>query len=268
MTFIALTIAGSDSSAGAGIQADLKTFSALKVYGTTVITALTAQNTQHIRATAPVEPDFVRDQIDAIFDDMKVDAVKIGMLATSGIVSAVASALEQHQPMYVVIDPVMISSTGRRLLSQEVTEMIARLFPLATLLTPNLDEAAVLLNEPVIDNDAEMEACAEKIAALGAPAVLLKGGHLKGDQAIDVLFDGEQHTRYVVDRIKTQNTHGTGCTLSAAIAAYLAQGCALPQAVARAKTYVTGAIKAADRLSAGSGAGPLNHFWQNEELKF
>jgi hydroxymethylpyrimidine/phosphomethylpyrimidine kinase len=266
MTKIALTIAGSDSSAGAGIQADLKTFSALKVYGTTVVTVLTAQNTQGIRSIAPVEPKFVRDQIDCLFGDMDIEAVKIGMLGTVEIIDAVAEGLEAHKPAHVVVDPVMVSSSGHRVLSREATDqMIARIFPLTTLLTPNLDEAAVLLNEPVIGKASEMEGWAKKIAQLGVSAVLLKGGHLKSTHAPDVLYYQGQCKGFNTGRINTKNTHGTGCTLSAAITAFLATGLNLPQAVKQAKAYITGAIKAADELDIGKGAGPLNHFWQQKK---
>ena len=265
MTYIALTIAGSDSSAGAGIQADLKTFSALKVYGTTAITVLTAQNTQGVRKLAAVESGFVRDQIDAVFEDMKVDAVKIGLLANAEIIAAVAAALELHRPEHVVVDPVMVSSSGTCLLDKKaVAEMVARIFPLASLITPNLDEAAVFLNQAALEEEGAMQEWAQKITSMGARAVLLKGGHLKGGYAKDVLYDGSRHTSFKVERIATGNTHGTGCTLSAAITAFLAQGLSLPQAVARAKTYITGAIKTASRLETGRGAGPLNHFWQYE----
>lgn len=261
MTYIALSIAGSDSSAGAGIQADLKTFSALNVYGTTAITALTAQNTQGIRSVQPVAPEFVRDQIDAIFDDMDVAAVKIGMLGNVEIITAVAAALEAHKPAHVVVDPVMVSSSGKRLLTQAATdEMIARIFPLTTLLTPNLDEAAVLLNEAVIEDGSMMERCAEQIVQMGVPAVLLKGGHLRGDMALDVLYDGQQFESFTTRRIDTKNTHGTGCTLSAAITAFLARDHTLSSAVEQAKTYITHAIKIADELNVGKGSGPLNHF--------
>ncbi len=263
MTNIAMTIAGSDSGAGAGIQADLKTFSALNVYGTTVITALTAQNTQGITGVVAIDAGFVRDQIDAVFDDMKIDAVKIGMLGTVATMAAVAAALKVHRPAHVVVDPVMVSSSGKRLLTPEAIDyMVAHIFPLASLLTPNLDEAAVLLGEDIVQEQREMEACAEKITRMGVSSVLLKGGHLKQKQATDVLYDAGQLTHFSAERIDTRNTHGTGCTLSAAIAAFLAQGLALPQAVSQAKTYVTGAIKAADELSTGEGAGPLNHFWK------
>ncbi len=263
MTKIAMTIAGSDPSAGAGIQADLKTFSALNVYGTTVITALTAQNTQGITGIEPVKPEFVCAQINAIFDDMPVDAVKIGMLGSPETIAAVASALKIHKPAHVVVDPVMVSSSGRRLLSpQAIKAMVADIFPLASLLTPNLDEAAVLLDQPVLQDQSGMENCAAKIACMGVAGVLLKGGHLKGQKSTDVLYAGEQFTRFSADRIDTKNTHGTGCTLSAAIAAYLARGHGLARAIAKAKTYTTGAIKAADELNTGAGAGPLNHFWE------
>jgi len=260
-----MTIAGSDPSAGAGIQADLKTFSALNVYGTTVITALTAQNTRGISGIEPVRPGFVRDQINAIFDDMPVDAVKIGMLGSAEIIAAVASALKSHKPAHVVVDPVMVSSSGRRLLSRQAIEaMIADIFPLASLLTPNLDEAAVLLDEPVLHDQEEMDKCAAKIARMGVAGVLLKGGHLKGQKAVDVLYAGDEIAHFSAERINTKNTHGTGCTLSAAIAAFLAQGHDLSQAIGKAKTYTTGAIKAADELNTGEGAGPLNHFWEKQ----
>jgi len=258
-----MTIAGSDPSAGAGIQADLKTFSALNVYGTTVITALTVQNTQGVTGIEPVKPEFVRDQINAIFDDMPVDAVKIGMLGSPEIIDAVASALNTHKPVHVVVDPVMVSSSGRRLLSRQAIEvMIADIFPLASLLTPNLDEAAVLLDEPVLQDQGGMEKCVAKIARMGVANVLLKGGHLKGQKVIDVLCASNHITHFSAERIDTKNTHGTGCTLSAAIAAFLAQGHGLSQAISAAKIYTTGAIKAADELNTGVGAGPLNHFWK------
>lgn len=263
MTNIALTIAGSDSSAGAGIQADLKTFSALNVYGTTVITALTAQNTQGITGIAMVEPEFVRQQIDAIFADIRIDAVKIGMLGTVEIIAAVAAALKVHRPAHVVVDPVMVSSSGRCLLSREATEaMIGQVFPLASLLTPNLDEAAILLGAAVLDEEAEMEACAEQIARMGVAGVLLKGGHLKGKNATDVLYGAGRCTRFSGSRVDTKNTHGTGCTLSAAITAFLAQGLELPEAISQAKIFITQALKTADKLNIGKGAGPLNHFWE------
>ncbi len=263
MTHIALTIAGSDSSGGAGVQADLKTFSALGVYGASAITALTAQNTRGVYGVVNIDPEFVREQIDACFADLRIQAVKIGMLSTPDIVEAVVTALEVHRPAHIVVDPVMVSESGARLLSQDaVNILVTRLFPLASLITPNLHEAAVLLGEPVLEDDSAMEACARKIAKLGTSPVLLKGGHFNTALARDVLIDGGELTNFDADRINTKNTHGTGCTLSAAIATGLALKLSLPQAITQAKAYVTGAIKAADQLEVGEGPGPLNHFYR------
>ena len=260
---IALSIAGSDPSSGAGIQADLKTFSALGVYGATVITALTAQNTQSVAAIEAVSPAFVTAQIEAVCGDLAVAAVKIGMLGTREVVEAVAIALERHALRNVVLDPVMVAGSGRELLARDAVDMLRRvLLPRASLVTPNLPEAAALLGEPQAQEEAQMRAQVEKLLRLGARAALLKGGHAGGSESVDFFADGRVELRLPAPRVETRNTHGTGCTLSAAIAAGLAKGLPLAEAVAQAKAYVTAAIAAADRLSVGHGAGPLHHFHQ------
>jgi hydroxymethylpyrimidine/phosphomethylpyrimidine kinase len=258
---IALSIAGSDPSGGAGIQADLKTFSALGVYGATVITALTAQNTQGIAAIEMVSPLFVAAQIDAVCGDLKVGAVKVGMLGTAPVVEAVAEGLDNHSLKNVVLDPVMIAGTGRELLARDAIDVLRRaLVPRALIITPNLPEAAVLLDRPVAQDETQMRAQAEQLLHLGARAVLIKGGHAGGSESVDFFADGTVELRLPAPRAATPNTHGTGCTLSAAIAAGLAKDLALVEAVAQAKAYVTAAIAAADRLSVGRGPGPLHHF--------
>lgn len=259
---IAVSIAGSDPSGGAGIQADLKTFSALGVYGATVVTALTAQNTLGVTAIESVRPAFVSAQIDAVFDDLKVDAVKIGMLGEASIIAVVAAGLERHRQQAVVLDPVMVASASpTALLAPDAIESLRRvLVPRALLLTPNLPEAAVLLGAPVAETEAAMRAQAERLLGLGARAVLLKGGHADGAESVDILIDGSTHTRFPAPRILTRNTHGSGCTLASAIAANLAKGATLADAVGAAKAYVTTAMAAAEQLSIGSGPGPLHHF--------
>jgi hydroxymethylpyrimidine/phosphomethylpyrimidine kinase len=261
MTAIAVTIAGSDSGGGAGIQADLKTFSALGVYGASVMTALTAQNTVGVTAIHDVPPDFVTAQIDAVFSDLAVNAVKIGMLARAGVIEAVAAGLDRWRPANVVLDPVMVATSGDKLLAPDAIATLRReLLRRATVVTPNLPEAAALLDTDVAGNETEMQVQAERILALGARAVLIKGGHGAGDVSTDFLFDGGSVTRLSVPRIATRNTHGTGCTLSSAIAAGLAKGQDLADAVRDAKRYVTAAIVAADRLGVGKGHGPVHHF--------
>ena len=257
-----LSIAGSDSGGGAGIQADLKTFSALGCYGMTAITAVTAQNTQGVRAIHAVPPQMLRAQIDAVVQDIGVDAVKIGMLATPEAVDVVAQALRSYHISHVVLDPVMVATSGDRLIAHEtVAVLVNELFPLASVITPNLDEATLLLNRTV-DSVEALEAAAQALLALGAPAVLLKGGHLPGDWVVDVLaLRGGRHQRLESARIVTRNGHGTGCTLSSAIAAHLAMGDSLPQAVAKARNYVLGAIVAGAQVHTGQGHGPLNHGW-------
>jgi hydroxymethylpyrimidine/phosphomethylpyrimidine kinase len=258
---IAVTIAGSDSSGGAGIQADLKTFSALGVYGASVITALTAQNTKRVVAIHAVPADFVMAQIDAVFSDLAVAAIKIGMLANAAVIGAVAEGLARWRPAAVVLDPVMVATSGDPLLAPDaIAAMRHALFPQALLVTPNLPEAAALLDAAPATSEAEMQAQGENLLALGPRAVLIKGGHGEGGESVDLLVEAGRVTRFAAPRIKTQNTHGTGCTLSAAIAAGLAKGRDLVTAVGEAKDYVTAAIAATDRLQVGSGHGPLHHF--------
>jgi len=260
---IAVTIAGSDSGGGAGIQADLKTFSALGVYGASVITALTAQNTRGVQAIHDVPPAFVAQQITSVFSDLAVDAVKIGMLSQPGVIEAVAAGLERYGQRAVVLDPVMVATSGDRLLAPEaVAALKRRLLPLARLITPNLPEAAALTETPLARNEAGMQAQAEKLIAMGARAVLVKGGHGEGPESVDLLAKGGAVSRFAAPRQPGVNTHGTGCTLSSAIAAGLARGEALVDAVGAAKAYVTAAIAASDRLNVGHGHGPVHHFYR------
>jgi len=259
-TAIAVTIAGSDSGGGAGIQADLKTFSALGVYGASVITALTAQNTKGVTAIHDVPANFIAAQIDAVFSDLHPAAVKIGMLANAGAIDAVAKGLERHHAHDVVLDPVMIATSGDRLLRDDAIEALRKLIARARVLTPNLPEAAALLDRPMADNEDAMRAQAEKLLSLGAGAVLIKGGHGNGPESVDLLVEPDSWTRFAVPRIDTKNTHGTGCTLSSAIAAGLAKKLLLVDAVSDAKAYVSAAIAAADRLGVGTGHGPVHHF--------
>ncbi|GAA0268000.1 Hydroxymethylpyrimidine/phosphomethylpyrimidine kinase [Methylorubrum aminovorans] len=268
MTAIALTIAGSDSSGGAGIQADLKTFAALRVYGASVVTALTAQNTTGVQAIHDVPADFVATQIDSVFADLAVGAVKIGMLSRPETIRAVAEGLRRHAAgIPVVLDPVMVATSGDRLISQEAVETLrSALMPLATVVTPNLPEAATLLDEAEAGHENEAVGQARRLLGRGARAVLIKGGHGEGRESVDHLIaaDGTLR-RFAAPRIETRNSHGTGCTLSAAVAAGLARGQGLAEAVAGAKTYVTAAIRAADSVLVGHGHGPLHHFhalWQ------
>jgi len=258
---IAVTIAGSDSSGGAGIQADLKTFSALGVYGASVITALTAQNTKGVTAIHDVPVPFVGKQMDAVFSDLAVSAVKIGMLSRAEIIEAVASGLDKHHAKNIVLDPVMIATSGDRLLARDAVEALRRrLMPRARLVTPNLPEAAALAGGPVAESEKDMRAQAERIIALGAKTVLIKGGHGTGNESVDLLVDINGVIQFAAPRVATRNTHGTGCSLSSAIAAELAKGATLRDAVRTAKTYVTGAIEAADKLAIGHGHGPIHHF--------
>ncbi|QKK27439.1 bifunctional hydroxymethylpyrimidine kinase/phosphomethylpyrimidine kinase [Rhizobium hidalgonense] len=272
-----LSIAGSDPSGGAGIQADLKAFSARGVYGMAVLTALTAQNTQGVSGVHLVPPQFVADQINAVFADVRVDAVKIGMIANAGIAEAVAAALSaslaaapaDRRAIPVVIDPVMIAKGGAALLAPEAVDVLTRrLLPLATLLTPNLPEAAALLHQPVATDRAEMAAQAEQLRALGPAAVLVKGGHLDSDESPDVLATAGGLHWFEALRVPTKNTHGTGCTLSSALAAELAKGAPVQEAVAIAKDYLAAAVAAAGTLTVGSGHGPVQHFhalWKDSE---
>jgi hydroxymethylpyrimidine/phosphomethylpyrimidine kinase len=261
ITPIALSIAGSDSGGGAGIQADLKTLSALGVYGASVITALTAQNTRGVSGIHDVPADFVSAQIDAVFADLTIGATKIGMLSRPAVIEAVAAGLERHKAQNVVLDPVMVATSGDKLLADAAVAVLRRLLiPAARLITPNLPEAAALLDAPIAQTESEMRQQGERLLALGARAVLMKGGHAAGAESVDLLVEPTGVTRLAAPRIATRNTHGTGCTLSSAIAAGLAKGVDLPEAVAAAKVYLTDALEAADRLSIGSGHGPVHHF--------
>ncbi len=257
---VALTIAGSDSSAGAGIQADLKTFAALGVYGASVVTALTAQNTKGVFAIHDVPADFIAAQMDAVFSDLGVAAVKIGMLANATVIEAVATGLDRHRARNVVLDPVMVASTGADLLRADAMDALRKLIGRVGVFTPNLFEAAALLEVTMARDEVDMRVQAEKLRALGAETVLIKGGHAGGKESVDLLVDANGFERFAAPRIATKNTHGTGCTLSSAIAAGLAKGLPLQGAVREAKAYVTAAIAAADRLNVGSGHGPLHHF--------
>ena len=255
-----LSIAGSDSGGGAGIQADLKTFAALGCFGMTAITALTAQNTLGVRSIHAVPLAILRDQLDAVVDDIGVDAVKIGMLHSADTVREVAAGLRRHALRTVVLDPVMIATSGAVLIDNEAVDVLVReLFPLASVVTPNLDEAALLVKASLRD-EAGMEAAARRLLAMGANAVLLKGAHLAGDTVSDLLLARDGEPQWMRGpRIRTPNTHGTGCTLSSAIAAHLALGAALPQAVQQARAFVRGALQAGANVRTGAGSGPLNH---------
>jgi len=256
----ALTIAGSDSGGGAGIQADLKTFHAHGVFGTSVITALTAQNTHGVSGIHPVPGSFVAEQYHQVVEDIGADAAKTGMLANAEVIESVADALEGHPVPFLVVDPVMISKSGARLLEEEaVAALVERILPLATVVTPNLHEAAALAGiDPIRDREGQMEA-AHLIKAMGPAWVVVKGGHLSSEEdAVDLLYNGEEISEYRGPRLEQRHTHGTGCTYSAAIAAGLAKGQEVREAVGRAKAYITEAIRTAPGL--GGGVGPVNHF--------
>lgn len=256
---IALTIAGSDSCGGAGIEADLKTFTALGVYGMAAVTSITAQNTVEVRGIHDIPPETVAQQIDAVAEDVGMDAVKTGMLSSAAIAEAVADALRRHRVEKLVVDPVMVSESGHRLLVRDAVDVVVKeLLPQALVVTPNIAEAEVLTGRSIKDADAMRDA-AKAIHDLGARCVLLKGGHMDGPEAIDYLYDGEEWFPYAAPRVATENTHGTGCTYGAAIAAFLAKGEDLREAVGHAKTYLTQALRAG--FSIGHGPGPLNHFW-------
>ncbi len=258
---IALTIAGSDSSGGAGIQADLKTFAALGVYGASVITTVTAQNTQGVSGVHGVPAAFVTAQLDAVLADLDVKAVKIGMAGEPGTIEAIASALARWNVLNIVLDPVMTASSGDRLLSSAaVASLRAKLVPCAALITPNLPEAAVLLDEAVASDEAAIQNQGKRLLAMGCEGVLIKGGHAQGAESTDYFFSGAGMTALSAPRIATQNTHGTGCSLSSAIAAGLAKGEAIETAIRNAKGWITEAIAAGSRLDVGHGHGPLHHF--------
>lgn len=256
---VALTIAGSDSGGGAGIQADLKTFSALGVFGTSAITAITAQNTQGVEAVEILTPKIVSQQILSVARDMPVAAAKTGMLANAEIIAAVTAAVREAGISRLVVDTVMVAKSGHRLLAPEAEEAMREvLLPAAYLVTPNIPEAEVLAGFS-IGSTADMKRAAEKLHQMGAQNVLIKGGHRETADATDFLFDGTIFTEFTAKRVQTSSTHGTGCTLSAAITAYLALAMALPDACRAAKVYLTGAIQNAPGI--GHGHGPVDHFW-------
>lgn len=255
-----LTIAGSDSGGGAGIQADLKTFSALGCYGMSAITALTAQNTTGVRAIHAIPPQMLRDQIDAVIEDIGVDAVKIGMLHAPEIVQVVADAIDRHQLRQVVLDPVMIATSGAVLIENEAVQtLVQQLFPRVHLITPNLDEAGFLVGH-TLKNESDMESAADQLLGVGARAVLIKGGHLSGDTVADLFVNSQGQKWWLrAPRIHSPNTHGTGCTLSSAIAAHLALGDPIEQAIENSHAYIRQALQAGAHVRTGSGSGPLNH---------
>ncbi|HUZ43998.1 MAG TPA: bifunctional hydroxymethylpyrimidine kinase/phosphomethylpyrimidine kinase [Acidimicrobiales bacterium] len=258
-----LTIAGTDPSGGAGIQADLKTFSALGVYGMSVVTALVAQTTTGVHEVMYVPAEFVTTQLEVLFADVRVDAVKIGMLANADVIRVVADCLHRYRPAYVVLDPVMVAKSGDTLLEPAAVEsLVGELMPAVDLVTPNLDEAAVMLGEPVVTAARDMPGQAERVAALGAKRVLLKGGHLADAESTDILLSEEGVEVLRAPRIATDNDHGTGCTLSAAIAALRPSSEDWRHAVVEAKDYLTGALAAADQLDVGRGHGPVHHFYR------
>jgi hydroxymethylpyrimidine/phosphomethylpyrimidine kinase len=260
-----VTIAGVDPSGGAGIVADVKAMSALGAYACAVVAALTAQNTQAVTGVFAVPGDFVRAQIDTLFADVAIDAAKIGMVGQAPVIEAVAASLAQWRPPHIVLDPVMVAKSGDPLLERAAVGALREaLLPLATLVTPNLPEAGVLLETRAPDNLKEMyraaERLREKMAHEGSRWVLLKGGHLPGGEAVDLLHDGDRMIELAAPRVATRNTHGTGCTLSAALAALLPQTADVPEAARRAKAYLTEALKHADELNVGNGHGPVHHF--------
>lgn len=253
-----LSIAGSDPSGGAGVQADLKTFSALGVYGMAAITALTAQNTRGVTGVQEIPSDFVIKQVQTVFDDIHVDAVKIGMAGSALTIAALANFLRQKKLAVIILDPVMVAQSGDRLISDEAVErMKSDLLPLASVVTPNIPEAEVLLGRTF---DGDMESFARDILESGANAVFLKGGHLTGEISRDIYLDKSRIKILETQRIKTKNNHGTGCTLSSALAAYMARGMPAHEAAQSAKNYITAALKNSEKLHIGSGAGPVHHF--------
>ncbi len=255
---VALTIAGSDSGGGAGIQADLKTFAAHGVYGASALTAVTAQNTRAVMGVELLSPSFVTLQIDAVVDDIGVDAVKTGMLATAELIAAVVSSVTRHAIEKLVVDPVMVAKSGDRLLASDAIDALrGKLLPLAHVVTPNLPEAAAIVGFAVEDED-DVQRAARRIVELGAHAVVIKGGHAAGELATDWLFDGSRFTAFSAPRLETRNTHGTGCTFAAAIAAGLAKGLDLHGAVDGAKRYLTAALH--HGIAIGKGHGPVGHF--------
>jgi len=264
---VVLTIAGSDSGGGAGIQADLKTFSALGCYGASAITAVTAQNTLGVSAIHSIPPGIVEGQILAVLKDIKPDAIKIGMVHSAELALAIASVLHDYPHVPIIFDPVMVATSGDKLIENETISTLEQaLFPLATLVTPNLDEAAILA-EMEIKNLEDMETAAKKIIGFGCAAVLVKGGHLKGKRLLDVYLDQNGHQEiFESEWIDTNNTHGTGCSLSSAIAAFTARKLPLLPAIAAAKTYIHDAIESGKDVKTGEGNGPINHFFNPVKL--
>lgn len=261
-TPIALTIAGSDSGGGAGMQADLKTFSALGVFGCSAITSLTAQNTLGVQGVLSIPPAFVQQQIHSVLSDINVGAIKSGMLATADIIAAVAESLTAYPQIPFVLDPVMVATSGDRLLAEDAIQiLIEKLLPLATLITPNLHEAAVLLNTTVASNLEQMQLQGEQLLQLGARAVLMKGGHTEGENATDLLITAVSVDAFSAPRLQTKNTHGTGCTLASAIAAGLAKKLSLGDSVKQAKDYLHQALVHSEKLHVGQGSGPVHHFY-------
>lgn len=267
--YISLSIAGSDSCGGAGIQADLKTFSALGVYGMSVVTAITAQNTLGVYDIMAVSPSVVRKQIEAVFDDMRPDSLKIGMLFNSDIIEEVSYSLSSYKANNIVLDPVMISTSGSQLLENNAIEaMVRELFPIADLVTPNKYEAEYISGKKIVSTD-DVLYCGHRILDLGAKAVLIKGGHFDDDIMTDYLFFSKNQApeKFSMQRVATINSHGTGCTLSSAIAAYLAQGYSMTSAVSQAKKYLNMALSYGADIYSGKGHGPVNHFFEPQKLK-
>ncbi|EAR55746.1 phosphomethylpyrimidine kinase [Photobacterium sp. SKA34] len=266
-TPIVLTIAGSDSSGGAGIQADIKAISATGSYACSVITAITAQNTQGVSAILPIPLSMIEQQLDAVFTDLNIQAVKIGMLADADIITLVANKIKEYKPRYLVIDPVMVATSGDLLLQESaISTLKQKLLPLADLITPNLPEAAALTNSDIPQDHADMLGLVTKLRDIQTEATLLKGGHLEShSESNDLLILSDDIIELKTKRIETQNTHGTGCTLSSAIASFLAQGYSIEQATQRGKEYITSAISAADQLNIGRGHGPVNHFFTHDQ---
>lgn len=263
LTPIAFTIAGSDSGGGAGIQADLKSFAALGVYGCSAISSLTAQNTLGVQGILPVPPEFVVAQMHSVLSDIDVGAIKTGMLATAEIIDAVANILNKYPAIPLVLDPVMVATSGDRLLAPNaITTLIKNLIPRAIIITPNLLEAAALLDLPIAETHSEIEQQAKQLLAMGVPAVLMKGGHAKGTEANDFLFTHNEQFVFSAPRLEIKNTHGTGCTLAAAITAGLAKKLSLHDAVAQAKDYLHNALLQSHKINVGHGSGPVHHFHQ------
>ena len=259
-----LTIAGSDSGGGAGIQADLKTMTSLKCYGLSVITSLTAQNTQGVQGIHPVPEDFILRQLSSVFEDIEIQAVKIGMLHSKEVANAVGSFLKDYEGIPVVLDPVMVATSGDLLLEKDAVEEITqKVFPIAELITPNIHEAKVLSNMDLSTTEELKEGC-RKLHALGAKNVLIKGGDIDSPQARDLLFisEKEQFIELSCEKIRTQNLHGTGCSLSSAIASFLAKGIGIEDSVKKAKNYISQAIRLGSEYKLGKGNGPVNHMWQ------